>query len=101
MATSVRRERMYFRVSAEDKTLLRAAAELKNQDMTDFVLSIARQSAKQIIADQRDFVLPQEEYESFLAALDRAPVEKPRLRRLFEEPSVLEEDSENRVAFKD
>jgi len=99
MATAIRRERMHFRLSAEDKTLFRTAAELKGQDMTDFVLSNARQAAEEVIEEQRDFVLPHDRFEAFAAALDCAPVEKPRLRRLFEEPSVLEEDdSETPVA---
>jgi uncharacterized protein (DUF1778 family) len=92
MANATRRERMHFRLSAEDKTLFRTAAELKGQDMTDFVLSKARQAAEEVIEEQRDFVLPHDRFEAFSAALDRSPVEKPRLRRLLEEPTVLEED---------
>jgi len=92
MATATRRERMHLRLSAEDKTLFRTAAGLLGQDMSDFVLSNARQAAEEVIEEQRDFVLPHDRFEAFAAALDRTPVEKPRLRRLFEEPSVLEED---------
>lgn len=99
MATATRRERMHFRLSAEDKELFRAAAEMRGQDMSDFVLSNARRAAEEVIEEQRDFVLPHDRFEAFVAALDRSPVEKPRLRRLFEEPSVLEEDdSEASVA---
>ena len=99
MTIPIRQERMNFRVSTEDKTLLRTAAELLGQDMTDFVLSKARQAAQEIIEDQRDFILPDDQYTAFLAALDRAPVEKPRLRRLLEEPSILESESEQDVAI--
>lgn len=97
MAT--RRERMHFRLSAEDKELLRTAAEIRGQVMSDFVLSNARQAAQDVIEEQRDFVLPPDRFEAFAEALDRYPVEKPRLRRLFEEPTVLDEgDSEVSVA---
>jgi len=67
--------------------------------MSDFVLSNARQAAQDVIEEQRDFVLPPDRFEAFTEALDRSPVEKPRLRRLFEEPTVLDEDdSEASVA---
>jgi uncharacterized protein (DUF1778 family) len=85
-----RQERMNFRVTAKDKELLRTAADLSGLDLSDFVLSKAKQAAEMVIEDQRDFVLPPAQFAAFMQALDRDPVEKPRLRRLFEEPSVLE-----------
>lgn len=91
-AMATRRERMHFRLSAEDKALLRTAAEINGQVMSDFVLSNARQAARDVIEQQRDFVLSPGRFEAFVELLDRAPVDKPRLRRLFEEPTVLEED---------
>jgi uncharacterized protein (DUF1778 family) len=89
---------MHVRLSAADKLLFRVAADLKGQDMTDFVLSNARAAAEQVIEEQRDFTLPRAHFEAFAAALDRPPVEKSRLRRLFEEPSVLDDDSEASIA---
>lgn len=95
MATKVRRERVHFRVTEEDKSLFRVAAELKGLDMSEFLVSTAREAAERAIEDQRDFVLSPERYAAFVAALDRPPVEKPRLRRLFAEPSVLEPSEED------
>jgi uncharacterized protein (DUF1778 family) len=81
---------MNFRVSAEDKELFRKGADLRGLDLSEFVLAEARKGAKMVIEDQRDFVLAPEQYAAFMQALDRDPVEKPRLRRLFQEPSILE-----------
>jgi uncharacterized protein (DUF1778 family) len=60
---------------AEDKSLFRLAAELKELDMSEFLVSTAREAAERAIEDQRDFVLSPERYAAFVAALDRPPVE--------------------------
>jgi uncharacterized protein (DUF1778 family) len=42
------------------------------------------------LLNQRLFVLNDEQWQAFQAALDAPPQEKPRLRRLLTEPSVFE-----------
>lgn len=44
-----------------------------------------------MIADQHHFLLNPEQWNAFVAALDRPVQPKPRLRRLFAEPGVLEQ----------
>jgi len=43
-----------------------------------------------MLADQRRFLLDTDQWNAFVDALDRPAQVKPRLRRLLEEPSVLE-----------
>jgi len=43
-------------------------------------------------ADRRLFVLNDEQWHEFTEMLDREPVEKPRLRKLLTEPTVLDDD---------
>jgi uncharacterized protein (DUF1778 family) len=43
-----------------------------------------------VLAERREFLLPPDRWEAFVAMLDRPAVAKPRLRRLLTEPSVLD-----------
>jgi uncharacterized protein (DUF1778 family) len=63
---------------------------VKQVDVTDFVVSSACLEAEHALADQRHFVLSARAWKEFTEALDRSPQIKPRLRRLFSEPSVIE-----------
>jgi len=53
-------------------------------------LNLRASEAEQALADQRRFALDPEQWNAFVAALDRPIQLKPRLRRLFSELSVLE-----------
>ncbi len=70
---------------------MRRGAQERGESLTDFVIRSACAEAEQTLADQRRFTLNAEQWEAFVAALDRPVQLKPRLRRLFKEPSVLEE----------
>ena len=50
------------------------AASLVNKNRTDFIIELAYQEAKNIILDQRLFVLDNEGYDSFITQLE-APVQ--------------------------
>ena len=56
--------------------------------MTDFIMRSAREKAEQALSDQTRFVIDDKQWKAFLTALDRPPQDKPRLRRLFQEPHV-------------
>lgn len=46
--------------------------------------------AEQVLSEKRGFRLSPEQWDAFVAALDRPPQAKPGLRRLLNEPSILE-----------
>lgn len=69
---------------------MRRGAQQRGESLTDFIIRSACSEAEQALADQRRFSLNAEQWNAFVAALDRPVQPKPRLRRLFTEPSVLE-----------
>ncbi len=85
-----RSEKLDLRLTPEAKQTLNAAATAKGRSVSEFVLESALAHAAEILPDRRQFFLNAEQWENFLAALDRPPQPKPRLERLLKEPSVLE-----------
>ena len=83
--------RLHLRTTKEQKALIEKGASVRQQNITDFVLSSASEKAEQILADQRNFVLPPAKWDAFVAALDK-PTGTPhrRLAKLMSEPSLLE-----------
>ena len=62
-------------------------------NVTDFIIRSACEKAEQTLSDQIRFVLDEKQWQAFMAALDRSPKDKPRLRRLFKEPHVAKRRS--------
>jgi uncharacterized protein (DUF1778 family) len=83
-----RDRRFQLRATAAEEALIKVAAERRGVNVTEFILRSAREKAEQDLADQTRFVLDDRQWKAFMAALDRPPREKPRLRRLFTEPHV-------------
>jgi uncharacterized protein (DUF1778 family) len=79
-----------LRASAQQEELMRQGARERGESLTDFIIRSACAEAEQTLADQRRFSLNAEQWNAFVAALDRPARPKPRLRRLFAETSVLE-----------
>jgi uncharacterized protein (DUF1778 family) len=61
--------------------------------VSDFVIESALARAEETLADRRHFGLNAEQWEAFMAALDAPPRELPRVKRLFSEPSIFENDA--------
>jgi uncharacterized protein (DUF1778 family) len=70
--------------------LMRRGAQERGESLTDFIVRSACAEAEQTLADQRRFSLNADQWKAFVTALERPAQVKPRLRRLFSEPSVLE-----------
>jgi len=85
-----RSRRLNLRTSAQQEELMRRAAETRGESLTSFIIHSACAEAEQTLADQRHFSLDPDQWTDFVAALERPVQAKPRLRRLFSEPSVLE-----------
>ena len=85
-----RDRRFQLRTTARDQKLIKVAAQQQGVNVTDFIISAAREKAHETLADQNHFVLNQEQWKRFLEALDRPSREKPRLKKLFSEPHVAE-----------
>ena len=86
----LRSERIDVRTSASVKHLLQQAAQASNKTVSEFMLDSALTAASETLADRRLFLLDEDRWKAFIAALDRAPQSRPRLERLLREPSVFE-----------
>lgn len=88
-----RDRRFQLRATATEESLIKVAAERQGVNVTDFIMRSACEKAEQALSDQTRFVLDEKQWKAFLAALDRPPKNKPRLRRLFIEPHVAKRRS--------
>jgi uncharacterized protein (DUF1778 family) len=82
--------RLNLRASARQDALIRQAAAVAGKNVTEFVLESACSNAEHVLADRRRFVLDDAAWARFMQALDRPVTAKPRLKALFDRPSVLE-----------
>ncbi len=85
-----RSERIDVRTSASVKHLLQQAAQSANKTVSEFMLDSALTAASETLADRRLFLLDDDRWKAFLAALDAPPQSRPRLERLLREPSAFE-----------
>jgi uncharacterized protein (DUF1778 family) len=74
--------RLNLRVAPADDALLRQAAELLGETMSEFLVESARERAERLVADRTRFVLPGGQWSAFCAALDRPAEVKPELREI-------------------
>lgn len=83
-------ERIDLRTTPRVKHTLQNAATVSSKTVSEFLLDSALASAAEVLANQRLFMLDDEQWENFMTALDAPPPPMPRLERLLKEPSVLE-----------
>lgn len=88
--TEIRSERIDVRTTPSMKRLLQEAAETAHKSVSEFLLDSALTAAAETLADRRLFVLDQEQWDAFMAALDAPPKPRPRLERLLREPGVFD-----------
>ena len=86
-----RSRRLNLRASAQQEELMRRGAQEQGESLTDFIIRSACAEAEVTLANQRRFTLDADQWNAFVAALDRPAQPRPRLRRLFAEPSILEQ----------
>lgn len=82
-------ERIDVRASSAVKQLLQDAARSCHKNVSEFLLDAGVTAANQALADRRQFVLSDEQWQAFQQALDCPAQAKPRLKRLLNEPGVL------------
>ena len=80
-------QRLDLRLTKEQDALIRRAAEQDTRSISDFVLSAATLEAQRRLADQRLFILNEEDHARFEEILEAPPTDDPQLRKLFDRPS--------------
>lgn len=82
-------ERIDVRASTLTKQLLQDAARASHKSVSEFLLDAGVTAATQTLADRRQFLLDDSQWQAFQEALDRPVRSKPRLKKLLREPGVL------------
>ena len=83
--------RLQLRASELQRSLLAAASQAEGTTVTEFVLRHATRAAENVLANRRLFLLSDERWDAFNALLDRPEQDLPRLRKLLEYPTVLDD----------
>ncbi len=76
--------RLDIRLNMDTKELIQQAAELRNQAITQFVVSTLSQEAGKVVAEQQRSVLSNRDRDLFLMLLDAPPKPNKALRRAAE-----------------
>ncbi len=87
----VKDKTLNIRVTEPEKKLVEQAASLSHMGMSQFMLQATLRAAEEVLADQTRFVLPAEEWERFVALLDRPARVLPGLREAASRPSPFDE----------
>ncbi len=74
---------MNLRVAARDDVLLRQAADLAGESLSEFLVESGRERAERLLADRTRFVLSEDDWAAFAEALDRPAQADPALVELF------------------
>lgn len=82
--------RIAARLSVEQDEIIRRAAEVEGSTLTEFAVSATMAHAREVLADQRIFLLSEPSWAEFNALLDAPAQHKPRLSKLLTEPSVFD-----------
>jgi len=91
MPTAPKEARIEVRATPKQKAFITRGANANGQNISDFILSSAQEKAEMILADQNEFVLSQDRWNRFVAALERPTKKHGRLARLLSETSILEQ----------
>ena len=87
----IRATRFSIRATAKQKELISRAAVRRKQSISQFVLESSLDAVQALEMDNADFVLSPEDYKAFLEMLDEPPRSIPALRKLFSEPSLIDD----------
>jgi uncharacterized protein (DUF1778 family) len=88
-AQQAKTERIDVRASGQMKALLQQAAKANHKNVSEFLLEAGIAMAHETLAEQRLFMLTDDQWDAFQAALDRPVQNKPQLRKLLTEPGAL------------
>jgi uncharacterized protein (DUF1778 family) len=87
---SIRSQKIDIRITPYAKRVLQEAAREKHTTISQFVLDTALNAAQDVLAERNQIVLNAGQWRKFVAALDAPPRSHPRMRRLLNEPTILD-----------
>lgn len=84
--TETKTRRVNLRVAERDDELFRCAAGVAEESLSEFLVGSGRERAERLLADRTRFVLSEEQWVAFTAALERPARVNPELVALFGRP---------------
>jgi uncharacterized protein (DUF1778 family) len=90
MATARKERRINVRASETDVQTITRASTLTGVSVSTFIMMSATERAERTLADIKHFELGSKQWQALTAALDRPVRKLPRLRRLMQEPTILD-----------
>ena len=84
-------ERLNLRATKRQILLLEMAARETQANLSAFMIESSCLRAEEVLSSKQHFEIKPANWNQFVAALDRPPQQKPSLRKLMTEPSVLEQ----------
>ena len=87
-----KRSRLEARISAEQKELLKRAADLQGCSLTEFVVRSAQAAARKAIREHQVMSLTARDTEAFVKALLKPPVPSKKLKRSAERYNRVREE---------
>jgi len=82
-----RDQRLNFRASQQQQSIIRRAAEATDSTVTDFILGSVLESAERVLADRKWFVASDEQWAEFQSLLEAPLRPMPKLDRLLRRES--------------
>jgi uncharacterized protein (DUF1778 family) len=95
MATTTASSEITFRVSQEDKELIKLAAEIENSSVSDYLRTLAVQRAMELVSHLRlreVTIIPATQFNALMASIDEPDDIAPRLRTAYDNLWKLELD---------
>lgn len=71
-----------LRIESQTRSLIDEAAAALGKTRTEFMVESARARATEVLLDRRLHLLPEDQHQTFLDALDNPPEPGPKLRAL-------------------
>jgi uncharacterized protein (DUF1778 family) len=90
MPTAKKERRINVRASESDVQTITRASAVVGVSVSAFIIKSATEHAERTLADVKHFELSPKQWQAFTAKLDRPARKLPRLRRLLQEPSILD-----------
>jgi uncharacterized protein (DUF1778 family) len=87
---ATREANIHIRARSVDRDLIDRAAAQLGKSRSEFVIETMRREAQEVLLDQTIFKVDAKTFKAFLAELDRAPRDNPKLRALFERKAPWE-----------
>jgi uncharacterized protein (DUF1778 family) len=81
-ADRIRSDTINIRVKPQQRDVIDRAAQALGKSRSEFILDTACREAETVLLDRRFFALDDATYRKFTEALNRAPADNPRLRKL-------------------